>query len=721
MNWTWVPWWSTRVIVVVALVLAALAVLRWHRERRRAGLLLVRLAFLAALIVLMLNPQSFLPLPQRAKPKLIVLLDSSASMATADVAGEARMAVAVRALTNAGAWARLNEAFAVDLRVFDRETRAAEAGRLGQGTLGGSSDIGAALSAAASQIGDEASQAGVLLISDGRATHGGTMDAAQLALARSVPVWSVCVGGPVPRYDLSIETASSESLAFSGAEVELSATLRATGYENRSFKVEIVTGGKVVATEEVIPGSNGTARVITRVKAPASGEHEYVFRAPPLPEEADTANNERSVFLRAVGEKVRVLVAEGQPHWDTKFLVQSLKRDAHVDVTAVYRINAERHLAVVSAGGSETRVERDLFPRTPDALNAFDVVVLGRGAEAFFDASTEQLLANYVSRRGGSVVFARGKPYGGRHQALARFEPVAWGSGAAAAPRLRPTEAARENPIFDLGGSGNLDELLERLPVLDQSSVTLGEKPLSIVLATAGDEEGPVALAYQRYGQGKAVTLNASGLWRWSFREAGQQESEIAYQRFWLSLFQWLLAGSQFLPGADVALTTPRRYYNSEQPLQFVISTRNLDREVYQPKLTISGGARTVEVAPRARGELFVAEAGPFEPGTYEVTLHNNIGQPTNLAQRVIVVSASVEKRDVSADRDLMRRVAEVSGGAVLQLNDVARLDEIVRKWQASRLLAHRQRPLWDRWWVLAALLALLGAEWWFRRREGLL
>ena len=70
-----------------------------------------------------------------------------------------------------------------------------------------------------------------------------------------------------------------------------------------------------------------------------------------------------------------------------------------------------------------------------------------------------------------------------------------------------------------------------------------------------------------------------------------------------VSLLQWLLGGSQFLPGSDVALASGRRYYTSEQPMQFLISTRHLDRAAYQPRLTIVGGGKTSEVEPRPRGE----------------------------------------------------------------------------------------------------------------------
>lgn len=725
MNWLLSPPWSPRVLAAVALLLLALAVWRWSRERRAGALIAVRSLLVVALLLVALNPQALLPRERTDKPKLAILLDASASMATPDMHGAPRFAAALRTLTNSATLATLQRDFILDVRLFDRAARAADLAQISpDAARGDASDLGAALLSTVAELGDVKSQAGLLLASDGRATTPGALDAAQLALARSVPLWTWCLGGAVPQHDLWIESASSEALAFSGAEVELTATLRAAGYPNRSFKVDLLKGDKVVESKEVLPDSAATvggARATFRVKAPEAGEERYVFRVANQPEEADTANNERAVFLRSVGGKVRVLLAEGQPHWDTKFLVQSLKLEPHVDLTAVYRLNATRRVTVVSAAGSDTRVEDDLFPRTAAAMEAFDVIILGRGAEAFFDANTETLLTDFVNRRGGSVVFARGKPYGGRFQALAKLEPVAWGDGNAPAVKLRATEAGRDNPIFDLGTAGTLDELLERLPALDHASVTLGEKPLAVVLAAAAQGDGPVLIAYQRYGQGKALSLNASGLWRWAFRESGQDESELAYRRFWVSVLQWLLSGSQFLPGADVSLTSARRYYHSEQPMQFLIGTRNLDRAIYAPKLFIEGGGRTVEVEPRARGESFVAEAGPFAPGQYRVTLRNNVGKPAELSQSVEVVSASVEKRELSADPDLMRKLAEVAGGSVVTASDVPRMAEVVKRWEAARQLAHRQRPLWDRWWVLAAFVALLGAEWWLRRREGLL
>ena len=224
----------------------------------------------------------------------------------------------------------MNQEFVLDFRQFDRTVRPAELSQLMSNTPDGdASEIGKSLMSAISELGDTNAQAGVLLVSDGRATAPDTLDAAQLALARSVPLWTWTVGGPVPRHDLWIETPSTEALAFSGEEVDLTATLHADGYPNRSFKVDLLTDGNVVATKEFLPDTNGVARISMRVKAPDAGEQRYVFRVPSEPDEADTANNERAVFLRSVGQKVRVLVAEGPAvlgHKISRAIAQSATR-----------------------------------------------------------------------------------------------------------------------------------------------------------------------------------------------------------------------------------------------------------------------------------------------------------------------------------------------------------------------------------------------------------
>ena len=155
MNWVCLPPWSSRVIAALALVLLALAALRWWRERRGGAALALRVLVVGALVFVMLNPQWLLPRPHMEKPKLVVLLDASASMATRDVAGKSRFAAATQILGNASTLAALNREFVLDFREFDRTARPVEWAALANQAPGGdASEIGRSLMSVVSELGD---------------------------------------------------------------------------------------------------------------------------------------------------------------------------------------------------------------------------------------------------------------------------------------------------------------------------------------------------------------------------------------------------------------------------------------------------------------------------------------------------------------------------------------------------------------------------------------
>lgn len=758
MVWDILPPLGVKIVVIAGMVLLALSLFRILGERRnvplkrQAGTLILRLVLIAVLVGIFLNPVKISPRSDEGKQKLIVLLDRSASMATKDVENMSRFESALSTLRDPKISEILQAEFILDTRVFEKDVRETRLETLSSTDANGlETDIKTALIRAIEDLHGAPAKAGVLLISDGRATVGDPQEASQLALARSIPVWTWCLGGEIAHRDVWVQTSSSEILAFGNDEVEISATVHQSGYSHRSFMVDLLKDGVILDSKEVVPRQDESAQVLFRIAAPEDGEHRYVFRVAAQEGEAGTRNNEHAVFLRVVGEKVRVLLIEGQPHWDTKFLVQTLKRQKRVDLTAIYRLGPKKYSAIVSERGRFRREETNLFPKTDEELLSYDICIFGRNCETFFEENTEEMLTDFVAKRGGGLIFSRGKPYSGRFYPLAKLEPVVWGTGIEEQINLKITEEGLANPIFEIGAGTDIHELINRMPGLTQSMATEGEKPLAVVLArsespdventrhpegqpgfakdsqnTRYPERQPgfrdnILMAFQRYGQGKVVTLNMTGIWRWAFREKTTEEEEYIYNRFWMSLLRWLLSDTDFLPGSDVSLRSTRRYYTDKQRIQFQIMTRGIDPEFYKPRLMISGDGITEELEPaKGRGGLYTVSIGPFDPGTYDVTLRNNTGQPPELKTQVEVVSSSVEMRKLSADFEIMQKISQDTDGQVLSQNDIAKLPEIVRDWQIKRELATEKASLWDRWWILLAIIVVFGVELYLRRREGL-
>ena len=113
--------------------------------------------------------------------------------------------------------------------------------------------------------------------------------------------------------------------------------------------------------------------------------------------------------------------------------------------------------------------------------------------------------------------------------------------------------------------------------------------------------------------------------------------------------------------------------------------------------------------------------AGTFLPGkagTYRVKIETRSGSLEGL----VVVSGSLEDRDASPDHERLRMVASSTGGKIL-----SRGDDLLKEIEAyaakdeRHFVEERRVPLWAMVYMLPIILALLGLEWFWRRRWGLI
>ncbi len=87
------------------------------------------------------------------------------------------------------------------------------------------------------------------------------------------------------------------------------------------------------------------------------------------------------------------------------------------------------------------------------------------------------------------------------------------------------------------------------------------------------------------------------------------------------------------------------------------------------------------------------------------------------------VHDANVEGLDTSANVGLMRAIADAGGGLFFQGGDGAsHVDELIDHMvyrRAARDVPNGVKPIWNRWFVMAGLVFLLGVEWLIRRWMG--
>ena len=557
-------------------------------------------------------------------------------------------------------------------------------------------------------------------------------DAARTARAMAVPVYTKTLGTDAAVEDLDLQVVTPDSLSFVGQQVPMRALLSHPGIIGDA-EVTLSTDGETVATQRVAFSGAGPARVEFTVSREEPGLYRYVMEATPRPGEVVRANNASACYLRVVDQPIRVLVLEGKPYWDFKFLMRRLAEDSGLTVTGAVRMSegrvlvreaskaeggpADQEVVSVLAGG-------DRLLSSYDELKKYDVLVLGRDAETFLTPSAVGNLARWVAQWGGSVVCARGRPVQMVPERLDAMLPVRWRAAAEKRFRVHMTK--------DAEWAGWFPSHAALMPSLATGESVQEVKPLASVLARA-DVEGPLqgmaVVTSQRYGAGVVMVIEGSGLWRWAVagQEADTPETDL-YGRFWNSLLRWLAASADFPPGSTAGLRPARQLFTTQERVALQLTVRD-DPEIKAdsaPAVDIidyTGGAVRARLQAVPDGQtpgLFNVVGDPLPAGAYLARLERGAdARPVTCA--FDVTEPRQERLDLRSRPGLMKMLAEESGGVVLGDDAAGQIRKsYVEHWQEQHPDEFQKTPAWDRTIFLLSLAAVMAATWLVRRRGGL-
>ncbi len=734
----WRPFFPPAAIGAVVGLCVLSALWLYGRESmpwvRRAAFLGLRLLLLAAVAWVLMGPSDYPPAAAATPADLgecLVAVDVSGSMRTQDVTGpdgkpETRL---TRVL---GTWNRDAVAKALDGQCRVRTAALGESavpGDPAQAAPAPSSPLDRVLSA---QIAELPANAGacVVLASDGHESEtGGPSFARSIALARErkVAVHTVCVGTRRLARDVAVEVAARQPYFIAGEAGELIVRVSQTGADQEHVQVRVTGPDGFSARQELSFDGKPEATWAVPVKLAAKGAFAYEASVDAIPGEVETRNNKQSCFIEVIDRRLRVLVLEGQPHWDTKFLAQALRKDDGVELAQVACIGNRPEVRLSShapAGAPAVAI-----PDGEDAFAQYDVVILGAQLERLLTPQSAEGLTRAVMRRGVRVVLARGRPAGTANlpqsrdvaAALAPLEPVVWDekAGSRAAGRWEPEPAQADHGVVACIPPA----LWPKLPPLSRVEGVLREKETALVIARSG---GAPLLVTLSCAAGQSVAVCGEGMWRWSMAAAGRKELAGLYDRFWSDLVRHLAMGSGFKPGEDVAVHLSRGVTGRGEPVVAEVSARRLGA-LEGAQLTLVGpqaGDAAAEpqklaLTPVDSGQLRLhATAAPTNPGVYTLRLLRP-GHPPQEA-RFVVSAVDGERLRCDADPGAMRRLAQATSGQVLDDATPADLAKWIGAQREAVAIPPQAEYVWGRLPILLLILMVAGVEWILRRKGGL-
>jgi hypothetical protein len=477
------------------------------------------------------------------------------------------------------------------------------------------------------------------------------------------------------------------------------------------------------------------------ISQPKPGLYRYEVRADPLPGEMSQVNNLAPLLLRVVDKPVRLLLLEGKPYWDAKFLVRTLAQDASLELESVVRVSESRYirrsLSHIAAAGDppKTNVQDEWkvldtssdLSAVLEKLSTYQIVVLGRDADRYLTDALMDKLRTWIGREGGALVCYRGQPTAQVNQRLAQMLPLRWTPTREERFRVNLTERGQDLHWFP-SASPESDSSLANLPTLASTGRAEQAKPLAVVVATAHSQAQPEspAVTYQPYGSGRVVVVEGAGMWRWAFLPPQQQQLDEVYRSLWHGLLRWLVSGADLLPGQQMALRCDKISFSTFEPAAAMLVMREEALKGPTSPIELRGGdgkvVRTVTPVPMGdEPGSFRVMFGKLPEGRYQAHV---AGTPdTDPATTAVfdVRSLFEEQLDLKARPDLMARIAEVSGGAILTGDEPGMIVEQFQQYaEHSRPQRIRRLSAWDRWWVLLVVFGVWATAWAARRSGGL-
>ena len=412
----------------------------------------------------------------------------------------------------------------------------------------------------------------------------------------------------------------------------------------------------------------------------------------PLPGETDATNNQQTVLVEVTDQRMRVLLLEGRPFWDTKFIAQTLRRDDRIELTQITQISADRQERILT----RTEGTSAAAPRNYDELCVYDLILLGRGVQDVLPAAAAIALPRYVNERGGRVVFTRGEAADTGDpellNALDTLSPVgrdaAPGPGTASGsgtPGFYLTPTGRAHPVFAALMSATAQNPQPAdLPQITPDRALTGAtaKPGTRVLATfsrnpngsdagsnATEDDRDPAIALMPYGRGTVAAVMGEGFWRW--RMAGTRDPALGgvYESFWSTLTRFLVFGGDGAPGDGVALRLSTRSLAIDDELILTLLRRGSASEEASaagspargstdpPALLVTAPDGTVTPAtalPSSEGPGRQTYAfSPKQAGVHTVMLSDtdtDAGPDAALETRFVAYDDNAERRFTAAD-----------------------------------------------------------------------
>jgi hypothetical protein len=586
----------------------------------------------------------------------------------------------------------------------------------------------------------EAERIAAVLISDGQHNEGSSpLAAAKMLGNRQIPVYTVVTGSTALPDDLAILNVKTPQSVFYKDRVKGEVVLKDDMPPGRPFTVKVECAGQVVwekrlTTEQThlrsVPFDFPVQALIEKV-ATSSEKGIEILNQPltfhasvsAVDGEKEKSNNEADFSLHAIMQRRKVLILDGRPRWEVRYMRNLFDRDDQWEVNAL----------VADRGNEGWTRGKNLgqFPGDRETLFSYDLIVFGEVPRQFLNKMEEQeWIRDFVAKRGGGMLVIDG-----RRGHISNFVgtpleplfPVDWKGAETGRPTaMKLTETGAKMAWLQIASEAEKNAEAWASLQAPHWVAPVRALPATEVLVEAviGERKVP-ALVYRRFGAGKVLFSGFDESWRWRY-EVG----DLYHQRYWNQVVRQIMEPPFTVRDSRVSLNVGKLVYGPDESVDIRARLRDAEgRPLVNTgaEALIYKDGRKVATVKLAGDEnaagLFQGQVAALPGGSYEVRVRAE-GAPE--PDGTLKTEFKVQPREagelavLNANEDLLKQVATQSGGEFFREEEARELVGRLEPLSRERVF-ESDTSLWQSWWWFIPLVLLLTGEWILRKWTGML
>ncbi|MBP8725201.1 MAG: hypothetical protein KBF37_00985 [Saprospiraceae bacterium] len=540
---------------------------------------------------------------------------------------------------------------------------------------------------------------GVIFASDGIYNQG--KNPLYHPLLTQLPLFPVLLGDSSVFRDLSLANLYHSEIIHSGDPFAVQVDVKARNCSGEPFTLAVSeysegTWKKVAVTQFTINSTVffQTAEFVLQSKVP--GIYRYRLEATQLAGEKNTANNFREFFIEVLETKARVLIWAHSPHPDVAAIRNALSGTNRYSVDVLYSYNknietANYQLVILHQMPSSSKISSALMNSIQEGKIP-SVFITGEATDVTqFNAFQGVLRISNGNRSVNEVT-----------------------------PHTNPDFKSFTQPE-------GLTSFLQRSAPLNCLFGTYETHPSATVFLYQKigkvETQYPLWVLSDMAGQRRAFILG-TGLWKWRLSEFGSSNRTQVFDELISKTVQYAITKSD---DRRLRVNSSKSIYPSGEQVFFTAEfyNDNLER-INQPDLhleiTDEGKSQYPFVFSKTEN-YYTLGAGSFSPGSYQYSAKVNWNQKEyRKGGRFSVSSFDLERAETTADFELLRNLADKSGGQAFAASELEQLTSVLLQQPKSKSTMYFNIdfiPLIDIKWVFVAIFILFATEWFLRRFWG--